>query len=40
MKKFTIDDIYSWGPCYDPNKYLPETWKGTALDKLRVWMRK
>lgn len=34
MKTFTIEDIRSWEPCYDPNKYLPEEWCGTALDIL------
>jgi hypothetical protein len=32
MKTFTYNDMKSWGPCYDPNKYLPVDWKGTALD--------
>ena len=32
----TIADIRSYGPCYDPAKYLPEDWQGTALDILRV----
>ena len=34
MKKFTINDIRGWKPCYDPNYYLPESWQGTALDIL------
>lgn len=34
MKTFPIQDIRSWNPCYDPNRYLPEDWKGTALDIL------
>lgn len=34
MKTFTIDDIRSWNPCYDPNKYLSEDWKGTTEDIL------
>ncbi len=34
MKTFTIKDIRSWKPCYDPNKYLPEDFKGNALDIL------
>ncbi len=35
MKTFTIEDIRSWDPCYDPIKYLPEGWSGTALDILK-----
>lgn len=34
MKKITIPMIRSWGPCYDPNRYLPENFKGTVLDIL------
>jgi len=34
MKKFTIEDIRSWDPCYDPKKYLKEDWSGTAVDLL------
>ena len=34
MKTFTIADIRSWDPCYDPNKHLPEDWTGTVLDIL------
>ena len=36
MKTFTIDDIRSWAPCYDPGRHLPENWTGTALDILRM----
>ncbi len=36
MKTFTIDDIRTLGPCYDPARYLPEGWSGTALDILAV----
>jgi len=32
----TIGDIRNESPCYDPSKYLPEDWQGTALDILRV----
>jgi hypothetical protein len=32
LKKFTIEDIRSWGPCYDPTRHLPEGWKGNALE--------
>jgi hypothetical protein len=34
MKQFTTADIRSWGPCYNPSRYLAETWRGTALDIL------
>ena len=36
MRTFTIEDIRSWHPCYDPRKYLGEDWSGTALDILAV----
>ena len=35
MRTFTIDDIRSWSPCYDPIKHLPEGWSGTVVDLLR-----
>jgi hypothetical protein len=35
MKTFTIEDICSWSPCYDPIEHLSEGWSGTALDILR-----
>ena len=35
-KQITINDIRSFKPCYDPTKYLPEDWRGTAVDILRV----
>ena len=35
QKPFTIDDIRSWGPCYDPSRHLPEGWSGTAIDILQ-----
>ena len=35
LKTFTIDDIRSWKPCYDPAKHLPENWVGTVIDILR-----
>ena len=28
---FTMANIRSWNPCYDPIKYLPEDFKGTAV---------
>jgi hypothetical protein len=34
MKRFTTADIRKWNPCYDPSRYLAETWQGTALDIL------
>ncbi len=38
LKQITINDIRSFDPkpCYDPARYLPEDWTGTALDILRV----
>ena len=36
MKTHTIEDIRKLKPCYDPAKYLPEDWTGTALDILNV----
>ena len=36
MKTFTIGDIRQLKPCYDPSRYLPEDWSGTALDILAV----
>lgn len=35
LKYFDIEDIRSWKPCYDPMKYLPENWRGTALTILK-----
>ena len=34
MKKFTIEDIRKFGPCYDPEKYLTEDWSGSILNIL------
>lgn len=34
LKKFTLEDIRAWGPCYDPSRYLAEDFKGTILDIL------
>lgn len=34
MKTFTINDIRSWKPCYNPMTYLPEGWSGTCVDIL------
>lgn len=31
----TLAQIRSWHPCYDPAKYAPEDWQGTALDILK-----
>jgi hypothetical protein len=36
LKKFTIEDIRNMRPCYDPSRYLPEDWCGTALDILNM----
>lgn len=36
MKAFSIEDIRSWDPCYDPKKYLPEDWQGTTIDILNM----
>jgi membrane protease subunit (stomatin/prohibitin family) len=36
MKTFSIEDIRSWNPCYDPSRYLPESWSGTVIDLLTV----
>ena len=35
MNTFTISDIRSWRPCYDPSRHLPESWSGTAVDILK-----
>jgi len=32
LHKFTIEDIRSWRPCYDPKKHLSKDWAGTAFD--------
>ena len=34
MKTFTIEDIRSWKPCYDPGRHLAEGWSGTCVDIL------
>ncbi len=36
MDTITIDDIRGYNPCYDPSRYLPEGWSGTALDILAI----
>ena len=33
---YTINDIRALRPCYDPSRYLPEDWQGTALDVLNI----
>ena len=33
---FTMSDIRALAPCYDPSRYLPEDWRGTAADVLAV----
>ena len=35
LPTMTINDIRRHDPCYDPARYLPEDWTGTALDILR-----
>lgn len=35
LKYFSIADIRSWSPCYDPSLRLPETWRGTAVTILK-----
>jgi len=32
----TLEDIRKLEPCYDPGKYAPEDWEGTALDVLKA----
>ena len=34
MKRFTIEDIRSWKPCYDPARHLVDDWSGIVLDIL------
>lgn len=34
MRLFTIKEIRSWGPCYDPSRHLNEDWTSNALDIL------
>jgi hypothetical protein len=36
MKTYMIQDIRDLKPCYDPTRYLPENWQGTAANVLRV----
>ena len=36
MKTLTYKLICSWDPCYDPIKFIPKDWQGTALDVLRA----
>lgn len=36
MNTFTVDNIRSWDPRYDPSRYLPAGWQGTALDILAI----
>ncbi len=36
LKTIAIADIRDWNPCYDPSRYIPEGWTGTALDILRL----
>ena len=32
----TLADIRKLAPCYDPARYAPEDWRGTALDVLKA----
>ena len=32
----TLADIRALSPCYDPAKYAPDDWQGTALDVLKA----
>ena len=32
----TLEDIRALNPCYDPDKYAPDDWEGTALDVLKA----
>jgi hypothetical protein len=36
LKYFSIADIRSFKPCYDPNKWLKEDWRGTAVGILKM----
>ena len=36
MTKITLQQVRDFNPCYDPVKYLPENWEGTAIDILNV----
>ena len=36
MQKYNLTQLRSISPCYDPSKYLPENWEGTAIDILNV----
>ena len=32
----TLEDIRALNPCYDPDKYAPDDWEGTAMDVLKA----
>jgi hypothetical protein len=36
MKTITIEQIRSWKPSYDPSRYAPDGWSGTARDVLML----
>lgn len=36
LKYFGYEDIKAKNPCYDPVKYIPTTWRGTAVDILKM----
>jgi hypothetical protein len=33
---FTVEDIRSWTPHFDPTLFLPENWSGSAIDLLKI----
>jgi hypothetical protein len=33
---YTIENLRSLNPCYDPSRYLPENWEGTLMDILSI----
>ena len=35
LVKFSIEDVRSWHPCYDPSRYAANAWTGTVVDVLR-----
>jgi hypothetical protein len=36
MKVITYKDIKDLTPCYDPNKYISDSWAGTLIDILKM----
>jgi hypothetical protein len=35
LSKFDMKHLRSYRPCYDPNRYLAEDWRGDVIDILR-----